>query len=313
MPRPSPPLAEFSEVLEKLAEGAELPPTEIAILSDIDRAQLTALEAAWPSIPDVTRTALVTEAVRLADERVDVEFSRFAGVALQDPLAEVRAAAIEALRESTDRQTAHLLVPILRDDPDEAVAAGAAELLGEFVLRLELGTFGEREGEPIIDGLRAVVSDMVRTPEVRANALEALAPRSLPWVEALLLEAYYGDDETLRLSAVRAMGRSAEERWIEYLLEQFEAGDPAFRLEAVIAVGEIGSEEAIDRIAELFVDDDEDVVKVAVKAAGEIGGEVATDYLNEFASEAPAEWGELIAEALDAATVATFGEQEPGE
>ena len=313
MTRPTPPLAEFAEVLEKLVEGAELPPNELPILSDLDREQVAALEAAWPRIPDPTRTALVTEAVRLADEQVDVEFSRFAAVALKDPLGEVRGGAVEALRESTDPRTARLLVSALNDDPDEDVAAAAADLLGEFVLRLELGTFPQRQGEPIVEALRAVIPDAARSPEVRANALEALAPRSLPWVQALLMEAYYADDEAMRLAAVRAMGRSADERWVEYLVEQFDAGDTAFRLEAVIALGEIGSEEAIDRLAELFVDDDDDVARAAVQSAGEIGGDVAIEYLTEFAPDAPEEWGELIAEALEAAAVTKFTLEQPDE
>ena len=296
------PLAELTEALERLARGADLPPSELPVLSDLDREQVKALEAAWPHIPDDSRVRLMTEAVRLSDERVDVEFSRFAAVAARDPLAEVRGAAVEAMRESSHRTTARLLTAILRDDDDEDVAAVAADVLGEFVMRLELGRFSEREGEPVIDALRAAVADPARAPAVRAGALESLAPRSLPWVAGLVLEAYYGDDETVRLAAVRAMGLSAREDWLEYVLEQFESGDPEFRREAVIAAGEIDSEEAVDRLADLFVDADEEVARAAIEAAGEIGGEVALEYLREFAEEAPEGWAGLVGEAIEAAS-----------
>lgn len=294
----------FAETLERLAGGASPTPHEVAAFSDLDREQARALEAAWPRIPDAARAAAVVEAVRLADARLDVEFTRFAAVALRDPLAEVRRAAIEALRESTHRSTARLLAPILRDDPDEDVAAAAAELLGEFVLRLELGRFPEREGAPIVETLRAAASDPARAPVVRASALEALAPRSLPWIDALLLDACYGDDETVRLAAVRAMGRSAREQWLEYVLEQFDAADAAFRLEAVVAAGEIGSEDAIARLADLFLDADPDVARAAIAAVGEIGGEVAIEHLREFAPDAPDELAALAGEAITAAAAA---------
>ena len=300
---PPTPLAELTEALERLAAGADLPPSELPVLSDLDREQVKALEAAWPRIPDDTRVKVVTEAVRLSDESVDVEFSRFAAVAVHDPLAEVRGAAVEALRESSHWGAARLLTSVLRDDDDEEVAAGAADILGEFVMRLELGRFPEREGEPVVDGLRAAAADPARAPAVRASALESLAPRSLPWIEGLVLEAYYGDDETVRLAAVRAMGLSAREDWLEYVLEQFDSGDPEFRREAVIAAGEIASEEAVDRLADLFVDPDEDVAKAAIEGAGEIGGEVALEYLREFAPDAPEGWGELVGEAIEAASV----------
>ena len=296
------PLAELNEALERLAGGADLLPTELAVLSDLDREQVKALEAAWPRIPDETRVRVMTEAVRLSDESLEVEFSRFAGVAIADPLAEVRGAAVEALRESTHRTTARLLTSGLRDDDDEDVAADAADILGEFVMRLELGHFPEREGEAVVDGLRAAVSDPARAPAVRASSLESLAPLSLPWIGGLLLEAYYGDDETVRLAAVRAMGLSAREDWLEYVLEQFDAGDPEFRREAVIAAGEIDSEEAVDRLADLFLDPEEEVAKAAIEATGEIGGEVALEYLREFAGEAPEEWAGIIGEAIEAAS-----------
>ena len=310
---PPTPLAELTEALERLAAGADLLPSELPVLSDLDRERVKALEAAWPRIPDETRVKVITEAVRLSDASVDVEFSRFAAVAVHDPLAEVRAAAVEALRESTHRTTARLLTSVLRDDDDEDVAAVAADILGEFVLRLELGRFPEREGEAVVDGLRRAAADAARAPAVRASALESLAPRSLPWIEALVLEAYYGDDETLRLAAVRAMGLSASEDWLEYVLEQFDSGDPEFRREAVIAVGEIASEEAVDRLADVFADADEDVARAAIKAAGEIGGEVALDYLREFAPDAPDGWGELLDEAIEAASVVQRDDEESDE
>lgn len=301
MTGPSTPLAELTEALERLAGGADLLPTELPVLSDLGRDQVKALEAAWPRIPDDTRVKVITEAVRLSDESVEVEFSRFAAVALADPLAEVRAAAVEALRESTDRTTARLLTSVLRDDDDEDVAADAADILGEFVLRLELGRFPEREGEAIVEGLRAAAANPARAPAVRASALESLAPRSLPWIDGLVLEAYYGDDETVRLAAVRAMGLAAREDWLEYVLEQFDSGDPEFRREAVIAVGEIDSEDAVDRLADLFVDSEEEVARAAIAAAGEIGGEVALEYLRDFAGDAPEEFADLVGEAIEAA------------
>ena len=292
---------DFAETLARMAAGERPAPHELAALSDLDRERARALDDAWPRVPDDVRAAVAVEAARLADARVDVEFTRFAAVALRDPLAEVRRAAVAALRESTARATARLLAPVLRDDPDDDAAAGAADLLGEFVLRLELGRFPEREGAPVLEALRAAAADPVRAPAVRAAALEALAPRSLPWIDALLLDACYGDDETVRLAAVRAMGRSAREDWLEYVLEQFASGDPAFRLEAAVAAGEIGSEDAVAPLADLFLDADGDVARAALAAVADIGGEVAVEHLREFAPDAPDELAELVGEAIDAA------------
>ena len=122
------PLAELTEALERLARGADLPPSELPVLSDLDREQVKALEAAWPRIPDDSRVRLMTEAVRLADERVDVEFSRFAAVAARDPLAEVRGAAVEATREIGGE----VALEYLREFAEEA-PEGWAGLVGEAI------------------------------------------------------------------------------------------------------------------------------------------------------------------------------------
>ncbi len=304
MTDPASPSIEFSESLERLIGGADLLPSELPVLSDLTRDQVQELEAAWPRIPDAVRVGVATEVVRLSDERIEVEFSRFALVALGDPLAEVRAAAVEALRESTLRVTAHRLTGVLQDDPDEEVAAGAANILGEFVLRLEHGRFPEEEGAAVVERLRAAATDHTRTLAVCSNSLEALAPRSEPWVESLIIEAYYGDEDDLRLAAVRAMGLSARESWLEFVIEQFDASDTEFRREAAIAAGEIASEDAVSDLADLFLDADETVAKAAIEAVGEIGGEVAIDELRQFAPDAPEEWAELVQQALEATAVA---------
>lgn len=305
-------LAELTDVLQKLVAGSPATQGHVALLSDLDRDQAKSLRASWPHIPRETREAIVTEAVNLADDSVEHEFTVLAHVALDDPDAEVRRIAVEALREATDRTSARKLVTLMLDDPDADVAAAAAGMLGSFVLNWELGKFNRQLGEEVVGALRHVFVDERRPVPVRAHALEALGLASLPWVNGLIMDAYYDEERDLRLAAVHAMGASASESWLEYLDEQLKASDPLFRLEAVVACGEIASEDAIAPVSELLHDDDDDVVRGAIAALGEIGGSVAAERLREFAEDAPVIYRVDIRAALEAA-VLTLHPQDSGE
>lgn len=295
--------AELTALLEKLIAGTPATQDSVTLLSDLDREQARSLRASWSAIPRDTREAIITEAVFLADESVDHEFTVLAHTAMDDPEPAIRRIAIEALREATDRTSARRLVSMMLDDPDSDVAAAAADMLGGFVLNWELGKFNRDMGSDIVEALRTVVADEARPVDVRANALEALGYASLPWVDGLIIEAYYAGQRELRLAAVHAMGASASDRWLEYLYEQLNATDALFRLEAVIACGEIASEDAIDPVAERLYDEDDEIVRSAIRALGEIGGSVAAERLREFAKEAPLLFHADIREALAATTM----------
>ena len=295
--------AEITDLLQKLIAGSPATQEGVALLSDLDREQARSLRASWNTIPRETREAIITEAVFLADESVHHEFTALALTALDDPEPDIRRIAVEALREATDRTSARRLVSAMLDDPDTGVAAAAAEMLGGFVLNWELQKFNREIGGDIVEALRPVVADEARTVDVRANALEALGYANLPWVDGLIIEAYYADERDLRLAAVHAMGASGNDRWLEYLYEQLNATDAAFRLEAVVACGEIASEDAIDPVAQRLYDDDVEIVRSAIRALGEIGGSVAAERLREFAEDAPVLFHIDIREALEAAVL----------
>jgi HEAT repeat protein len=106
----------------------------------------------------------------------------------------------------------------------------------------------------------------------------------------------------MRISAVRAMGNSALERWVEYLSDQLNSGDEEFRLEAAVAAGGLGSEDLVPPLGELLADEDFDVVFAAIESLGEIGGEASLELLREYRQSAPPELTEVVDIAIELAT-----------
>ena len=85
--------------------------------------------------------------------------------------------------------------------------------------------------------------------------------------------AYESGDHSLKVSAVHAMGRSAESRWLPLLVHELSSDDAELRFEAAVAIGQVAEESAIPHLVPLLTDEDEEVRSAAVSALGEIGGE----------------------------------------
>ena len=231
-------LTEFDDVLARLEGGANPTASDIQALSDLDAGQKKKLAAVWGRVPATVRTTVVTDAIAVSDDSVHVEFSRLAHVALSDEEPGVRLMAVEMLRETLDWASARKLEAVVKADSDESVSAAAAEVLGTFVLGIELNRIDETRGRTIVATLRAVAADQDQPMNVRAAAIESLGACSQEWVEGVILDALYEEEAPLRLASIRAMGASANKKWLEYLVDQIASDDAQFREEAAVAVDE---------------------------------------------------------------------------
>jgi len=272
----------LASLLDQLAGGAPATAVQVAGLSDLGRDDATLLRARWPSIPLALREGTLQRAVELAEDNVDFDFTRLGHVALSDPAPSVRRRAVEVLWESRDRGVVADLTSRLRTDPDEAVRATAARILGHVVLAREFDVLDAATGDDVIEALRERAQDSGEAVDVRAGAVESLGPRSLPWVDQIIMDAFYSDDSRLRLAALRAMGNSASDGYLEFLEEQAASDDPLFRYEAALAAGGIASEEAVPFLTTMLTDEDTEVQFAAVMALGGIGGQDAVRALENL-------------------------------
>ena len=294
-------LRDLTLLIEKLERGDDAGTAALVVFSQLDRSEAAEVRAAWKRIPVETRRVVLSRTTALADDNVDLDFGELARIALKDPDPEVRVLAIKALWESDDREVARELAAMLCGDPSDEVRTSAASGLRPFVYLRELAQFDERVGDDVVEALRQAATDERQPVELRALAVESLGPRGLPWVGDLIESAFYDEDRRLKLAAIRAMGGSADERWLEFALEQLASEDPEFRYEGAVACGEIGAEEAVEPLGDLLGDDDSDVVLATVQALGEIGGEDALRYLREFRKSVAPGMEEVVDEAIEAA------------
>lgn len=267
-------------------------------LSGLDRRAVERLREAWPSLPLERRRWAASALAQLAEDNFEFEFSAAFAVLLGDEDAEVRRAAVEGLWESEDENIAEQMLAILSDDASPEVRAAAASALGHFAYLAEMEEVRPDIAKRTRQGLLAAIEGD-NPLEVRRRAVEAVGFISADAdIHHVIDRAYKSSDQEMRTSAVFAMGRNCDERWLPILLREMESDDPQMRFEAARASGEIEDKRAVPRLLRLLVDPDQEVKLAAIQSLGTIGGEQAIHALRYLTESEDPSVAEAAEEAL---------------
>jgi HEAT repeat protein len=273
-------------VITALNDPDHVPPaTSLAQLSNLSGNDLERVSGAFRSLSIQRRRDVIDVLADLAEDNVELSFDAVFELGLDDSDVQVRAQSIRALWENEEAGVARRLLSMVANDPEAMVRSEAAAALGLFLTRAELDGTDDQLTSAIEEALRSVYYDEGQLVEVRGRALEALGVRSDEWVADLISEAYESGDRRLSISAIQAMGRSADPRWLPTVVDQMVSEDGEMRYEAATAAGEIGDEDAVPALAELMNDEDAEVQEAAISALGAIGGQAARSVLQAVASE----------------------------
>jgi HEAT repeat protein len=268
-------------------------------LSDLNAAELARFQATWAQLSQERRRGLVARLLELAEERVDVSFCSIFIWLLADPDPWIRAQAIEGFWEEEDVRLVVPLTRLLQEDLSPEVRAAAALALGHYVLLTELEELEPAIGNPVIEALLGACKEGEPSVEVRRRALESLAYSGLPEIHSLIRMAYEDDDDALRVSAVFAMGRSADPRWRPLVLAELSSTDAAMRFEAARASGELEMSEAVSQLIDLVDEADVEIRNAAIWALGRIGGHEARRVLRACCASTDESLADAAQEALD--------------
>ncbi len=287
-------------LLQDLAEPHRpLRASHLVRLSDLPPTRQQELARLWPRIDVTRRRQLLQRLVETAESNFDLDFDPVFLMALDDPDADARVLAVRGLWSRERRDVIPRLIALLENDPEPQVRAEVALALGNFVLFYALGKLREKHFRPIEEALRRTIEDPSEPEEVRARALEAMGYcGDRPWVREAIRTAFESGRHRLRVSAVHAMGRSAEERWLPIVLRELGSDDPELRYEAALACGSIGDPQAVPHLAPLLHDDDAEVREAAILALGQIGGEEARELLLSLQDDPSPAIREAVADAL---------------
>jgi len=291
----------FQNVVDALLADREFPRRYLQEFSDIGTLELKTVLDAWPRVNRSRKLSLLEELTSLAEVDTLVSFDDFARALLADSEPEVRTRAIRLLDECEDIKLVPSYLDMLQNDSDVNVRAVAAEALNLFVDLGELEEIPEKVYHQVEDALLASATseDDVR---VRRAALESLGYSSRPEVYTLIESAFHREDPAWQVSALTAMGRSADDRWDDEVTRSLVDADDRVRKAAVQAAGALSLRSARPILLKLLdEEEDENVLNAAIWSLSQIGGEDVRTYLENLLDvvEEDEEQIAFLEEALD--------------
>jgi HEAT repeat protein len=294
-------VSEFEELLKKLGDRqTPLSISSLYGLSHLTRVEAQLFQEVWSLVDAGRRQWILQSLVDIAEASFEVDFNPIFRLCLNDEDAVVRSRAIEGLWEDEDLTLAGLLVRLIRDDPSESVRAAAATSLGRFVLLGELEKIEAAPAMMVEDALLGAIYDPHETLEVRRRAVESIAYSGQAQVQDIIEMAYYDDEEKMRISAIFAMGRSADPLWHEMVIAELDNPNPEMRYEAARACGELEASAALSALIYLIeADPDPEVQEMAIWALGRIGGKEARRVLEACCESEDEALRQAAEEALD--------------
>ncbi len=249
--------------------------TDLAQLSGLSRSEVMDVISAWTSIGFERRRELLERMIELAGDNIELDFTSIFRASLRDRDSSVRASAARGLWDSDDRVVIRPLVELLSKDPSTEVRAAVATTLGKFAEMGEDGKLIRRDAQRIRDALMSVIENPDEESETRRRAIEAIAPVRSERVYETIQQAYDDEDILMKQSAIYAMGRSSDSRWLTTALRETAHEEAAIRYEAAVACGYLGDDETVPYLINLLNDEDTQVQLAAARSLGNIGGDLA--------------------------------------
>jgi HEAT repeat protein len=290
----------FEAVLTALFSGDEPPIHLLYRLSDLSDADFARLKKEWASVSVDRRAALARHMADIAESNYLVDFAPVFALMFADEAPAVRIAALDGVWDSEDTKLIRPITDLLQNDADVGVRAAAARALAHYVLLAEWGQINNVHTAPVVDALLAEYDKPRTAPEVRRATLEAVSPAGHPRIAELITDAYEDGTDELQLSAIFAMGNTADNRWLPILEQELASPSPDFRAEAARACGMIGDQSSIDVLEQVLADEDIEVGMAAIYALGQIGGDQAHAILSALADDPDyEEYYDAIDEALE--------------
>ena len=282
-----------------LNEEKPLHPSYIYRLSDLTEEDLDVLQKSWPKVAAWRRKAIMEDVEEIGQNDYVLSFEEFARYGVQDNEPGVRELAVRSLWEYESRDLIPLYLELLASEDNYNVRAAAATALGKYIFLGEIEELPASTQRRIEDRLLDIVNGKENVL-VRRRALESLGFSSREEIPALIENAYNAGSVDWLVSALFAMGQSANKDWTPWVISKLDSDNPEILLEAVRAAGELEISESVPRLIDLLEEDDYDLRMTAIWSLSQIGGEGVRARLEDLYDETDDEdEADFIDSALD--------------
>ena len=292
----------FDDVITALLDPVNPFPAKLLHrFSDIKPEDLDSLKKIWLNVDSTRRVNLMEDLEEINDSDTLVSFEDLARFTIKDPDARVRCASIRMLWDTGDTALAHDLIQITKHDDSEAARAAAASGLGYYIYLGEIDEINDMLLDKVLNHLMVLLTSK-DSLLVRRRALEALSYHTNEEIDDHIRSAYHSGESDWVVSALYAMGRSANPKWERMVLEMIASPNPEIRAEAVRAAGELELSAAREPLLILLEEPEaleEEVFYNAVWSLSKIGGQGVRKRLEDIIANSDEETAEELEDVLD--------------
>jgi len=291
---------DFVRTLNHIAADTPLKTSLLYGLSTMNTQNLQAFKTVWPTIEPRRRQAIMEALVAITEESFEVNFDPVFLLGLDDANADVQIAAIRGLWENESPTLIPLFIRLLKAGQTAGVRAAAASALGMFMFLNEMEELDDAAAMTVEQALLETIRRPGEDIEVVRRAIESIAYSHREGVDAIIEDAYYHENERMRVSAIFAMGRTFDEKWKDIVIAELQNRSPEIRFEAARACGELSLEEAVAPLIRLIATETEPEIRYnAIWSLGQIGGPAAQEALEELSFAEDDTTREIAEDALD--------------
>lgn len=276
---------QIAQLFKRLFEEQDKPLSiaSLYLLSDLEPELFADFIGRWPHLPAERRETIAQHLADISEENFSVDFSPYFAHFLHDPADKVRKAALDGLWDSSNIHLIDPIIEVMKNDHSVEIRALAAASLGHYILMAEWEELPRHISKPIVTALLEQWDTPHQHPNLRRATLESLAGSGHKRVNTLIEQAYEENDHFMTISAIFAMGRTADAKWVPLLVEELENPENDIRQEAAQALGGIGSPDAVSPLVDfVYSEEDEEAQIVGIMALGQIGGDEATMALTRM-------------------------------
>ena len=268
-------------------------------LSGLGDSQARSIVSAWYGwqLEDVIGT--ITELQHVSETDRSLEFDALFRAAASFPHPQIRLESVRSLSNGGSIKTAHSLIAVIERDEVPEIRAAAAEALFAFSVLSQARNLSKITLDRIKSALRSAVH--FDETIVRGKALKALAALRDEDAPDLIDETFDEaiGDSALMSDVLAAMGETCARSWLPTIEDAFYSDDAQVRIAAVIAFGKIANDNDVDCLAEPFDDHILEVQVATIKALEQIGTARAREMLALAASSIDSEVQQLAQLALE--------------
>ncbi len=292
---------DFSRTLQHITANTPLKTSLLYGLSTMNNQNLQEFKTVWPTIEPRRRQAIMETLVSITEQNFEVNFDPVFLLGLDDADAEVQIAAIHGLWESESPALIPLFIRLMKAGQTAGVRAAAASALGLFMYLNELEELDDAAAMTVEQALLETIRRPNEDIEVVRRAIESIAYSHREGIDSIIENAYYHENERMRVSAIFAMGRTFNQaRWKDIVIAELNNRNPEIRFEAARACGELSLEEAVAPLIRLIETEPEAEIRYhAIWSLGQIGGPVAQETLETLTLSEDDAIREAAEDALD--------------